>query len=99
MSTPRAQTVEDLRAEQITTLREIAANPRKQLQPQRRDLLRRLGLIVPSEPPRPPREGRSNPKPRAYALTELGLRVIAESPVAAPSLVPKFLFAERKAIR
>lgn len=72
-----ALTVATLRPEHIATLRAIHADPRARMQPQRRDLLRRLGLIRPSEPPRPPRESRWTPPARAYVLTAEGLAVIA----------------------
>lgn len=87
-------TIEKLVASHITDLRGIKANPRHPMQPQRRDLLRRLGLIVPTEPPRDARiEGArlKAPAPRAHALTELGREVEAKAPpeVARPRTPPK----------
>lgn len=70
-------TISTLRADHIATLRAIHADPRHRMPAQRRDLLRRLGLIKPNEPPRPPRESRRSPPARAYVLTAEGLEVIA----------------------
>lgn len=76
-------TLASLTASHIADLRAVAANPRHVLQPQRRDLLKRLGLIVPTEPPRSPRMDGvllRGPRPRAHALTPLGVEVEARAP-------------------
>lgn len=86
-----ATTIANLTPAHISDLRGIAANPRHRMQPQRRDLLHRLGLIVYTEPPRAPHDGRSNPPPRAHALTELGKEVEKSAPpeVERPRTPPK----------
>lgn len=70
-----ALTIATLRPDHIATLRAIHADPRTRLWPQQRDLLRRLGLIRPAEPPRPAVTRRTHPPARAYVLTGEGLRV------------------------
>lgn len=86
MSWHRILTADTLSDEHIAELAALQANPRKALQPQRRQLYKRLQLIRATEPPRPPRETRGRqraPRPRAHVLTEAGLRVVAERVVAA----------------
>jgi len=73
-------TVDTLRAEHLADLRLLHANPRFPLQPQRRKVFVRLGLIRPAEPPRAPREGRGNPPRRAHVLTLLGEQQIEAAP-------------------
>jgi hypothetical protein len=72
-------TVDTLRPEHLDILRAIAQNPRTHIQPQRRKVFVRLGLIAPIEPKRPPGgKGRKKAIPRAHALTELGRTVLAK---------------------
>lgn len=75
-------TVATLRPEHIAVLRALADNPRTNIQPQRRKVFVRLGLIMPTEPPRAAGgkggNGRSKPMARAHALTELGRSVLAK---------------------
>jgi hypothetical protein len=81
----RQITVSTLPAKHLAELRELHANPRLFMFPQRRDLYKRLGLIRPDEPPRAPRIEAVRlraPAPRRHVLTELGLRVIAEREAA-----------------
>ena len=64
---------------QLADLRRMQDKPRHPLQAQRRKLFMRLGLIIPTEDPRPPREGRGDPPPRAHEVTLLGRRAVAEA--------------------
>lgn len=77
MTTHLPVTVERLRAEHLEDLRRIATDPRAFVQPIRRKLYVRLGLMAPSEPPRQPTERKGKYPARAHVLTVLGQRVIA----------------------
>lgn len=54
-------------------LRAPHVNPRYQIQLQRREMFRGLGLVRAGEPPRVPRTGRRCPPLRAWVLTMLGV--------------------------
>lgn len=71
-----ALTVVDLDVSHYRTLRAIADNPRHHVQPQRLALFRRLGLVMPSEPPREPHEGKRKVPVRAHELTDLGKQAL-----------------------
>ena len=74
--------IEDLTREHLAELRRIETNGRADIQPIRRKLYIRLGLIVANEPPRPARpecdgKMRSAPRPRGFALTDLARAALA----------------------
>ena len=88
-----ALTVDDLDVYHYRTLRSIADNPRVPVQPQRLALFRRLQIVTPVEPPREPHNGKRKVKVRAFELTELGRRALANweakhGPAVAPPPTP-----------
>jgi hypothetical protein len=63
---------------QLRDLLSVVANPRHKMIQSRVALFRRLGILVPVEPRRPPTENwsRRAPPGRAHAVTEIGLGVL-----------------------
>lgn len=72
-----AHTVDTLDASHVADLRSVDANPRHVLQPQRRKMLVRLGVLAPCEPPREPGDGPRNPPARAHVVTAKGREAMA----------------------
>lgn len=76
-----ATTLDNLDIYQLRELAAISANPRHtaKMIASRVRLFRRLGLIVPTEPPRSPMGSQvKRPPARAFAVTELGLGILAK---------------------
>lgn len=67
-------TVDNMTTDQVKDLATVLANPRYRMVASRTALFRQLGLIVPTEPPRPPLDTIPfrSPPGRAHALTDLG---------------------------
>lgn len=74
-------TISSLTPGHLNDLRALHADPRYALQPQRRKLLVRLGLIVPAEPKREAHDGSRVFRTRAHALTPIGLQLIGDDEV------------------
>lgn len=64
-------------AKRLEVLRVIGTGVTPSMMPQLRIRLVELGLIVANGPKRPTTDGRKNPPPRPYRLTEMGRRVVA----------------------
>jgi hypothetical protein len=64
--------VDTLTVAHYRDLRAIRDRPSFAISPSRRNLFKRLGLIVPGEPPRPPGLKLRPPKPREHVLTDQG---------------------------